>query len=132
MISPAHDTEASAPSTLPHPPGIDPFATVAHLSIAPATTTTVVTTTTTTTTQFPPMYLRQPRSLRERDPKEYPLAHIPAPESIRKVLLDVGDQQLLFEEANDGAEALKEVCLRPNATPGLPFARGELPTTQRH
>ncbi|KAF1950965.1 WD repeat-containing protein pop1 [Byssothecium circinans] len=108
MMSPGHSAEVSSTSTLPHPQAIDPYATVAHLSIAPATTTTVVTTTTTTTTQFPPMCLKQPRSLRERDPKEYPLAHIPAPESIRKVLLDVGDEQLLFEEANDGAQAIKE------------------------
>lgn len=89
---------------------MEPFGTVARLSIAPATTTTVITTTTTTTTQFPPMYLKQPRSLSERDPEEYPLAHAPAPESIRKFCFDVGGEQALFQEANDGPEAIAEVC----------------------
>ncbi|KAF2642599.1 WD40 repeat-like protein [Massarina eburnea CBS 473.64] len=106
MNPPSRSGEAN--STTLHPQAIDPYATVAHLSIAPATTTTVITTTTTTTTQFPPLYLKQPRSLSERDPKEYPLAHIPAPESIRKVFFDVGGEQVLFEEANDRVEAMKE------------------------
>ena len=107
MTSPGRRAEVS--STAVQGQTMDPFGTVAHLSIAPATTTTVITTTTTTTTQFPPMYLKQPRSLSERDPKEYPLAHAHAPESIRKFCFDVGGEQALFQEANNGPEAIAEV-----------------------
>jgi hypothetical protein len=105
-MSPGRSAEANSATPL-----IDPYATtVAQLSMAPATTTTVITTTTTTTTQFPPMLLKQPLSLGERDPKEYPLAHTPAPESIRRVMFNVDGEQVLFEEADVGVEAIKEVC----------------------
>jgi hypothetical protein len=85
--------------------------TMAHLSIAPATTTTVVTTTTTTTTQFPPLLFNPPRSLSERDPKEYPLAHAHAPESLRRFCFDVGGEQACFQEAKDVADTIAEVRL---------------------
>lgn len=90
---------------------MEPFSTMAHLSIAPATTTTVVTTTTTTTTNYPPMLLKPPRNLSERDPKEYPLAHAKAPESIRKFFFDAGGEQACFQEANDTTGTIVEVCL---------------------
>lgn len=84
---------------------------MAHLSIAPATTTTVVTTTTTTTTQFPPMLFKPPRSLSERDPKEYPLANAHAPESLKKFCFDIGGEQACFQEAHDVGDSMAQVCL---------------------
>lgn len=109
MTGPEHGCELRA--TAVHPQGADPYAsTMAQLSIAPATTTTVVTTTTTTTTQFPPMVFKPPRNLGERDPKEFPLAHAPTPDNLRRFSFDVGGAQGFFEEAADGVDAIAEVC----------------------
>ena len=109
MASPDGNTEAASVTTV-QPQAIEPY-TMAHLSIAPATTTTVVTTTTTTTTQFPPLLFRPPRSLNERDAKEYPLAHAHAPESLRKFCFEVGGEQACFQEAKDLVDTIAEVRL---------------------
>ncbi|KAH7135832.1 WD40-repeat-containing domain protein [Dendryphion nanum] len=98
-----HDSEVS-----PRKQSIDPYATLGQLSIAPATHTTIVTTTTTTTTSFPPMFMNAPRSLMDRDAKEYPLAHAPAPESLRRFVFPAGDSQARFEEAEHAVEKVKE------------------------
>ncbi|KAF2020536.1 WD40 repeat-like protein [Aaosphaeria arxii CBS 175.79] len=95
-------------SAISKKPAIDPYATIGQLSIAPATHTTVVTTTTTTTTSFPPMFMKAPRNLRDRDAKEYPLANAPAPESIRKFMFSTGNGQACFEEAGDSDEKIRE------------------------
>lgn len=88
---------------------VDPYATMAQLSFAPATKTTVVTTTYTTTTTFPPMCINAPGLLGERDPKEYPLAHTQAPQSIRKFYFDSeGGALACFEEAHDISEKVQE------------------------
>lgn len=107
MASSARETEADSVATV-QTQAMDPY-TIAQLSIAPATTTTVVTTTTTTTTQFPPLLFKPPRSLSERDPKEYPLAHAHAPESLRKFCFDLGGEQACFEEAKDVVDSIAEV-----------------------
>jgi F-box and WD-40 domain protein CDC4 len=88
---------------------VEPYATLGQLSYAPATHTTVVTTTTTTTTSFPPILLSAPRSLKERDPKVYPLASSPAPESIRRFCFDVAGTQARFSEADNVEQSLQEV-----------------------
>ncbi|KAF1977523.1 WD40 repeat-like protein [Bimuria novae-zelandiae CBS 107.79] len=106
MAASARDTETASVTTLPTQ-AMEPY-TVAHLSMAPATTTTVVTTTTTTTTQFPPLLFKPPRSLSERDPKEYPLAHAHAPESLRKFCFDIGGEQACFQEAKDVVDSIAE------------------------
>lgn len=90
---------------------VEPFAALGQLSYAPATHTTVVTTTTTTTTSFPPMFINAPRNLRDRDPKLYPLASSPAPESIRRFCFDAGGAQACFQESDDVGQSLQEVCL---------------------
>lgn len=87
------------------------YATLGQLSIAPATHTTVVTTTTTTMTSYPPIVMGAPRNLKERCPKEFPLAHTPAPESIRKFTFSAGDMEARFEEATDVLEKVQEVRL---------------------
>ena len=89
---------------------LNPYATLGQLSMAPATHTTVVTTTTTTTTSYPPIVVNGPRHLKARDPKEYPLAHVPPPESIRRFCFSAGDSQAFFEEADDVGMKLHEVC----------------------
>ncbi|KAF2036724.1 WD40 repeat-like protein [Setomelanomma holmii] len=79
-----------------------------QFSFAPATKTTVVTTTYTTTTTFPPLCVNAPGSLSERDPKEYPLAHVQAPESIRKIYFDAGGELACFEEADAALSKVQE------------------------
>jgi F-box and WD-40 domain protein CDC4 len=86
----------------------DPYATIGQLSFAPATKTTVVTTTVTTTTTLPPMCVNAPGSLSGRDPNVYPLAHVQAPEAIRKIYFDAGGDLACFEEA-DVATKVHEV-----------------------
>lgn len=90
----------------------DPYTTMAQFSLAPATKTTVVTTTYTTTTTFPPLCVNAPGSLAERDPKDYPLAHVQAPESIRKFYFESGGELACFEEADTASERVREVRLR--------------------
>ncbi|KAF3008510.1 SCF ubiquitin ligase complex subunit cdc4 [Curvularia kusanoi] len=94
-------------SALNRPKSRDPHATIGQFSFAPATRTTVVTTTYTTTVNIPPMRINAP-SLSERDPKEYPLAQVRAPEAIRKVYFDAGGDVGLFEEADDAPKRVKE------------------------
>jgi F-box and WD-40 domain protein CDC4 len=60
---------------------------------------------------YPPILMSAPRNLSERDSKEYPLAHAPAPESIRRFSFVAGDLQACFEEANDVGEKVQEVRL---------------------
>ncbi|KAK3210170.1 hypothetical protein GRF29_44g1876426 [Pseudopithomyces chartarum] len=106
MALSARDPEAaSVTTTQTH--AMEPY-TMAQLSLAPATTTTVVTTTTTTTTQFPPMLFKPPRSLSERDPKEYPLARAHAPESIQKFCFEIGGEQACFQEAKSVVDSIAQ------------------------
>ena len=49
------------------------------------------------------------KSLSERDPKEYPLAQVRAPESIRKIYFDAGGELGCFEEADDASTKAQEV-----------------------
>lgn len=94
---------------LNRPKSRDSHATVGQFSFAPATTTTTVVTTTTTVTSLAPMRINAP-GLSERDPKEYPLAQVRAPESIRTILFENGGHACLFEEAEDAPKKVQEVC----------------------
>ncbi|KAF2130248.1 WD40 repeat-like protein [Dothidotthia symphoricarpi CBS 119687] len=108
---------------------MDPYATVGQFSFAPATKTTVVTTTYTTTTTYPPMCINAPGSLGGRDPKDYPLAHMQAPESIRKIYFDAGGELACFEEANATADKLHE---HKSLHDGLRAANGTLQKVQSY
>ncbi|KAF1945344.1 WD40 repeat-like protein [Clathrospora elynae] len=79
-----------------------------QFSFAPATKTTVVTTTYTTTTTFPPLCINAPGSLSGRDAKDYPLAHVQAPESIRKFYFESGGDLACFEEANAASDPVQQ------------------------
>lgn len=110
-MSSTHDTATHAQSQKAvQRHASNPYATLGQLSYAPATQTTVVTTTTTTTTSFPPIILKAPRHLNDRDPKLYPLASSPTPNSIRQLQFDVGGQLAYFDEAGDVDRSLREVC----------------------
>jgi F-box and WD-40 domain protein CDC4 len=100
----------SGRATSVHAEVMDPYATMGQFSLAPATKTTIVTTTYTTTTTFPPLCLNAPGSLGGRDPKEYPLAHVQAPDSIRKIYFDAGGELACFEEADAATNKVHEVC----------------------
>ncbi|EUC45853.1 hypothetical protein COCMIDRAFT_94321 [Bipolaris oryzae ATCC 44560] len=110
MASASNDSGPSADgvSKTVHHETPDPYTTMAQFSLAPATKTTVVTTTYTTTTTFPPLCVNAPGSLAERDPKDYPLAHVQAPESIRKFYFESGGELACFEEADAASERVRE------------------------
>jgi F-box and WD-40 domain protein CDC4 len=110
MASPRPGLGPDAQSAVAHTEVVDPYATMGQFSFAPATKTTVVTTTYTTTTTFPPMCVNAPGSLGGRDPKEFPLAHVQAPESIRKIYFDAGGELACFEEADAASNKVQEVC----------------------
>jgi len=80
---------------------------------AAATQTTVVTTTTTTTTAFPPIMMKAPQHMKDLDPKMYPLASSPTPQSIKKLFFDVEGKPTMFQEADDTLEALEKVHTTP-------------------
>ena len=82
-----------------------------QFSYAPATQTTVVTTTTTTTTQFPPLRMKAPQYLNELDPKQYPLASSPTPQSIKELHFNVEGRPAIFQEMGDTVETLEKVCI---------------------
>ncbi|CAN9086539.1 unnamed protein product [Alternaria alternata] len=108
MASNAAGPSADGVATTVHTEATDPYATMGQFSFAPATKTTVVTTTYTTTTTFPPLCVNAPGSLSERDPKDYPLAHVQAPESIRKFYFESGGELACFEEADAASEKVRE------------------------
>ncbi len=80
-----------------------------QISYGPATQTTVVTTTTTTTTNFPPFVLKAPQYLHDLDPKQYPLAASPTPQSIKKLCFEVEGKPTIFEEADDTLDTIEKV-----------------------
>ena len=86
-----------------------------QFSFGPTTQTTVVTTTTTTTTSFPPLKIKAPSHLHELDPKLYPLASAPTPQSMRKFCFEVGGRPTVFREADDTLDTYREVWL-PSAS----------------
>lgn len=88
---------------------VAPNDTLGQFSFAPATHTTVVTTTTTTTTRFPPLVIQGPRNVEHLDPLLYPLAKLRTPEPLKKVHFTVGDQTVVFQEADNAAITLNEV-----------------------
>ncbi|OAX80156.1 hypothetical protein ACJ72_05519 [Emergomyces africanus] len=95
---------------------------VGQFSFAPATQTTVITTTTTTTTSFPPLVMKGPGSSKLLDPKVYPLAATPTPDSIRDIHFDLGAASIIFNEAVDSSDAfdkLKKEGEALNASDGV-------------
>lgn len=80
-----------------------------QFSFGPATQTTVVTTTTTTTTSFPPLKIKAPSHLHELDPKVYPLASTPTPQSLKRFCFDVNGRPTVFKEAGNAVAAFEEV-----------------------
>lgn len=112
MASPPPGHGPDGRSTSVHTEMRDPYATMGQFSFAPATKTTVVTTTYTTTTTFPPMCVNNAGSLSERDPNIFPLAHVRAPESIRKIYFDAGGEMACFEEADAASNKVQEVCFQ--------------------
>lgn len=108
-----NDPENPAPDTTSSGHSMGQF------SFAPATQTTVVTTTTTTTTSFPPLVIKPPRAANDLDPKLYPLASSPTPASLRNIKFDLGGKSVVFNEPEDTAGAVHEVC--HSVEPEYPF-----------
>jgi F-box and WD-40 domain protein CDC4 len=61
-----------------------------QFEVAECVETKTVTTTTTTKRSYPPLYVAQPRPLRELDQKEYPLASRATPAELTKFEIDLG------------------------------------------
>jgi F-box and WD-40 domain protein CDC4 len=80
-----------------------------QFSFAPATQTTVVTTTTTTTTKFPPFLMPPPRRMHDLDVKQYPLAAIPTPSTLKNIHFAIGGKSTVFREAEDTTLALEQL-----------------------
>jgi hypothetical protein len=81
-----------------------------QFEVAECVETKTVTTTTTTKRSYPPLYVREPRSLQSLDSKEYPLASRPTPPELTRVTLDLGDfdaERWSFDEPS----ALQVCCL---------------------
>ncbi|KAF7189453.1 Cell division control protein 4 [Pseudocercospora fuligena] len=85
-----------------------PHSTMAQLSFGPATQQTVTTVTTTTTVSLPPLVIKPPRDLWERDPKQYPLAFSPTPQSIKRFCFDVNGKPTVFHESEDPEDTMRK------------------------
>ncbi|QVM06830.1 SCF ubiquitin ligase complex subunit cdc4 [Coccidioides posadasii str. Silveira] len=85
-----------------------PKPTIGQFSFAPTTQTTIVTTTTTTMTKFPPLIMHPPRVLQSLDPKQYPLAAAPTPESLRDIRFNLNGKSIVLHEPDDAPGALAE------------------------
>lgn len=103
-MSKARDVPLSKPS-------LEPYSVIGEFSYAPTTQTTVVTTTTTTTTSFPPLVLKAPRRLGDRDPKLYPLASSATPQHLKGFEFDVDGKKTYFRESDDPEQSLCEVSV---------------------
>ncbi len=62
-----------------------------QFELAECVETKTVTTTTTTKRSYPPLFVREPRSLQSLDTKEYPLATRPTPPELSRFTLDLDD-----------------------------------------
>lgn len=60
-----------------------------QFEVAECVETKTITTTTTTKRSYPPLFVREPRSLQSLDSKEYPLAFRPTPPELARVTLDM-------------------------------------------
>ncbi|KAK4986512.1 SCF ubiquitin ligase complex subunit cdc4 [Elasticomyces elasticus] len=116
--APASPTNLPQSLTSPHGPAgrttavtagmASPHSTLGQFCFGPATQQTVVTTTTTTTVSFPPLLIKPPTDLYERDPKQYPLAFSTTPHVLKKFCFDVEGKPATFHEAEDARQALYE------------------------
>lgn len=101
--STAADTSSSTTTNMLPPQ----HSTMASLSFGPATQQTVTTVTTTTTVSLPPLIMRPPKDLFDRDPKQYPLAFSPTPHTIKRFCFDVNGRPTVFHESEDPAETTR-------------------------
>lgn len=103
----SHSTGTRHTSTIHDVPSN--HSTVAQMSFGPATQQTVTTVTTTTTVSLPPLVIKQPKDLDERDPKQYPLAFVPTPNHLQEFSADIHGQHIRFQEEQDTLR-----CIRKN------------------
>ncbi|KAL8710394.1 MAG: hypothetical protein Q9220_004995 [cf. Caloplaca sp. 1 TL-2023] len=89
-------------------PKLAPNSTLGQFSLAPATQTTVVTTTTTTTLDFPPLEIKAPRNMEQRDTADYPLLVSRTPACLRGVEFKVGGQAIIFREPEDSIDSVNK------------------------
>lgn len=52
-----------------------------------------------------------PRNLNELDPKQYPLATLPTPQSLKRFCFDIEGRPTYFREADDPDQAVRDVSL---------------------
>ncbi|KAF2860637.1 WD40 repeat-like protein [Piedraia hortae CBS 480.64] len=104
-VSLDHPTNQGLETPPPPPP---PHSTVASFDFGPAIQTMVTTVTRTTTTRFPPIALRPPGDLHERDPRHYPLAFTPTPSPLKKFAFEYRGRPMSFYEADDPNGAVRK------------------------
>lgn len=104
-----HVTEPDEQSTTYTTYSIPPkHATAGTFSFGPATRRTVTTVTTTTTVSLPPLVIKPPLNLHERDARQYPLAFVPTPSHLRKFVTSVNGADVTFEEGEDAAVVVQK------------------------
>ncbi|KAK3940462.1 cell division control protein 4 [Diplogelasinospora grovesii] len=88
--------------------------------------TKTVTTTTTTKRSYPPLLVREPRGLNSLDSKEYPLASRPTPPELRKLTLDLSQDdepafsfQGSFDDSHLRRSQSTEIAPRIKQEPGV-------------
>ena len=103
------DEDAQSGKTLTSIPTMPPpHSTAGQFRFGPATQQTVTTVTTTTTVSLPPLVMKPPRDLEDRDPKQYPLAFAPTPAHLQRFSTDVYGRPLRFHEEEDAQETVRK------------------------
>lgn len=94
-----------------------------QFEVAECVETKTVTTTTTTKRSYPPLFVREPRSLHCLDSKEYPLASRPTPPELSRVTLDMADFDAERWTFDDEPSTMQVCifCLLPQL-PSLPLS----------
>ncbi|KAF2765011.1 WD40 repeat-like protein [Teratosphaeria nubilosa] len=96
--------ETTTTTTYDMPP---PNTTVGSFSYGPAIQKTTTTVTTTTTISLPPIAIKPPSDLHERDPRQYPLAFTPTPHQFKHITYNCNGRPTSFFEADDPKETTR-------------------------
>ncbi|KAF2276876.1 WD40 repeat-like protein [Westerdykella ornata] len=105
---------------------------VGQLRLARPTKTTVVTTTTRTYITLPPLVINPPENLRERDPRQYPLASARPPEVIERFRFKYNGHDALFQTV-DNEEGVRDALLEHHELNSeLDVSNGQLKTETTH
>lgn len=106
-----------------------------QFEVAECVETKTVTTTTTTKRSYPPLFVREPRTLQSLDSKEYPLASRPTPPELARFTLDLAEYEESSWSLDDGhalsqAQQVPDLSVKSESGLGTPVPELARPTSK--